>query len=412
MRTLIVGQDLPWPPAGGGLIRLSQVVHALSEISQVDFFALLDERRSPLPPPESIDLCRATTAPYPRMAPAAHWRARWMADRGLPAEVAMRSFDTRARDELARWALAPYDLVWFSTAAVFEWMARPRLGPTIVDIDNLEDESARRRSQVAHRNGSGAGLAARWHGLASRTQLRLDASSWTRFQASVASSVERVVLCSDLDIARSGLSNATVVPNVYERPSTPVGRRDVGDPPVVLFQGRLNYPPNIDAVDFVVDKIAPLLWERVPSAQLRLVGRPTPAVKRRHHPPHVVVVGKVPEIEWELATADVAIVPLRFGSGTRLKILESFAHRVPVVSTPLGAEGLEVEDGLHLVLASSAEELAEGCARVLLDRELRDRLVGSAQALFLERYDWPVAEERLQSLAREVAASRRRSASN
>lgn len=393
------------------MIRLSQVVRALGAVSEVEFFSLLDERRSVSAMTVPVRLARSTTAPYPTIANGALWRPRWLLDRALPAEVAMRSLDGRGRRALRAWASDQYDLVWFSTAAVFEWMGRPRLGPTVVDIDNLEHESVRRRLAVRTRPPA-AGVRTRLRDLASEQQLRLDAGSWRRFQASVAASVDRVVLCSDLDVARSRLPNAVVVPNTYERPAEPAGREEVLSPPVVLFQGRLNYPPNVDAASYLVQEVAPLIWERVPEAQIRLVGRPTPGVKRLHSPPHVVVAGKVPDIARELSEAALVVVPLRFGSGTRLKILESFAHRVPVVSTRFGAEGLDVDDGVHLLLADGAGSLAEACARLIFDRALRKRVVDAAQALHRERYDLPVAEERVCSLARELAPASARPAAS
>ena len=187
---------------------------------------------------------------------------------------------------------------------------------------------------------------------------RINAHDWKVFQRSVAAEVDRVILCSDDDVRRSGIPNAVAVPNTYGRPERSLGRREVGTPPTILFQGSLHYGPNIDAVDWLIDDVAPRLWEQLPGAQIRLVGTTSPAVEKRHRPPAVVVAGRVPEIEPELARADVAVVPLRIGSGTRLKILESFAHRIPVVSTTIGADGLDVEDGVHLLLADRPEEFA------------------------------------------------------
>ncbi len=108
-------------------------------------------------------------------------------------------------------------------------------------------------------------------------------------------------------------------------------------------------------------------------------------------PRDVVVVGQVPEMEPELARADVAVVPVRYGSGTRLKILESFAHRVPVVSTTVGAEGLDVEDGVHLLVADGADAFAAACERLVADADLRRRLIEAAEQRFVERYESRVA---------------------
>jgi glycosyltransferase involved in cell wall biosynthesis len=128
-------------------------------------------------------------------------------------------------------------------------------------------------------------------------------------------------------------------------------------------------------------------------------------VEKRHRPPAVVVAGRVPDMEPELARADIAVVPLRIGSGTRLKILESFAHRIPVVSTTIGADGLDVQNGVHLLLADRPEEFARACRRVIEDRALARRLADAAERRFLERYEWSTAKNRIQELVRDVTES-------
>ncbi len=215
-----------------------------------------------------------------------------------------------------------------------------------------------------------------------------------------------MILCSEQDVRRSGLRNAVAVPNTYGRPERSLGRQEPGTPPTILFQGSLHYGPNIDAVDWLIDDVAPHLFEQLPGAQIRLVGTTSPGVLERDRPPAVSVVGRVPDIEPELARADIAVVPLRIGSGTRLKILESFAHRIPVVSTTVGADGLDVEDGVHLLLADRPEEFARACRRLIEDRALARRLVDAAEHLYLERYEWSAAQSTIQQVVGDVAASK------
>jgi glycosyltransferase involved in cell wall biosynthesis len=117
----------------------------------------------------------------------------------------------------------------------------------------------------------------------------------------------------------------------------------------------------------------------------------------------VTVVGPVADMVDELAAADVVIVPVRFGSGTRLKILEAFAHRVPVVSTTLAAEGLDAVDGEHLLVADDAEGLARACARLLDPSGPRGRLVEAAERLYLDRYRQEVVGPRVAGVADAVA---------
>jgi glycosyltransferase involved in cell wall biosynthesis len=212
-----------------------------------------------------------------------------------------------------------------------------------------------------------------------------------------------VVLCSDADVRRSGLPNAAVVPNTYPRPKRSGDHGTVGDPPTILLQGSFNYGPNMDAVEWLLGQVTTPLWAKVPGAEIRLVGNTVPGVRRWHRPPAVTVVGTVPDMEPELARADIAVVPLRIGSGTRLKILESFANRLPVVSTTLGADGLDVRDGVHLLLADNAEDFAAACQRLLVDTDLRKRLVDAAEGVYLRSYEGSASKDRVRQLVRDVA---------
>jgi glycosyltransferase involved in cell wall biosynthesis len=117
-----------------------------------------------------------------------------------------------------------------------------------------------------------------------------------------------------------------------------------------------------------------LIQARIPDAQFRVVGRTGPQVQSLSSREGVHVVGFVERIEDELAKADAVVVPLRIGSGSRLKILEAWAHGIPVVSTTVGAEGLPASHNENLLLADSASALAKACIRILTEEGLRTRL--------------------------------------
>lgn len=400
----MVSEDFPWPSLGGGLIRLARMVQAVSAMGETDLFSLYDPSRTSPALPSAVDLARMEAVKYPGTTNPYWWR-RWMVRRGMPKEVFMRKYDRAPRMLFEQFASGRYDLVWFSTAATFAWMGRPRLGPTIVDLMDLEDVKARQMSSLLRRQGllGGPKRAIRVQSRAAMN--RVNAYDWKAFQRSVARDVDRVILCSDEDVRRSRIPNAVAVPNTYSRPAHALGRREVGVPPTILFQGSLHYAPNIDAVDWLLDDVAPHLWEQLPGARIRLVGTTSPAVEIRHRPPAVVVAGRVSDIEPELAQADIAVVPLRMGSGTRLKILESFAHRIPVVSTTIGADGLDVQNEVHLLLADRPEEFARACRRLIEDRALSRRLVDAAERRYLERYEWSVAKTQVQKLVCDLVTS-------
>jgi glycosyltransferase involved in cell wall biosynthesis len=324
---------------------------------------------------------------------------------------------------LDRFVSDPYDLVWFFRvpAWVLGGAVPIRRGdgeaaPVVVDFDDLEDQKILARRAISPEAWAGAGAEpagerARASGMASAVNIARAAGSrllWSeeirRYQSlhrRIADRAAAVVVCSDLDARRKGLPRTRVVPNGYADPGLHERRpRSPGAPPVVLFQGTLRYPPNADAARFLVDDVAPLLRQLVPDVQIRLVGLASPAVAALHDPPRIVVTGQIPDIAVELAGADVVVVPLRFGSGTRVKALEAFAHRVPVVSTTLGAEGLDAEPGVHLLTADSATGLAAACAHLLRDPARRAELAAMAYQHYLDhgRADRTVAAVRAVAL--------------
>jgi hypothetical protein len=235
------------------------------------------------------------------------------------------------------------------------------------------------------------------------SQATLNAHKWKTFQKKIARSVDRVALCSDLDVGRFRSRNAVIVPNGFDAPATPAGRIEVSRPPTILLQGSLRYGPNADAANWLVKAIIPHIRTRIPDVQVRLVGDPDGTVEKLHDPPAVTVAGRVPSMDPELALADIVAVPLRYGSGTRVKILESFANRIPVVSTTIGAEGLHVEAGRHLLIADDPVSFADACVRLLQEPELRATVAEFAHQEFLERHQWTVARDRIRALLLEAA---------
>ena len=195
------------------------------------------------------------------------------------------------------------------------------------------------------------------------------------------------------------------MPNAYPRPNGPVGRSRIGSPPVVLFHGTLRYPPNADGARWLVERIAPALRTVVPDVRVRLVGLANPDLVGLHDPPATTIVGPVPDMASELKRADVILVPIRYGSGTRVKILEAFAHRIPVVSTTFGAEGLGIVDGRHSLLADTAQELASACARLLTESDLRERLVDAAYRHYLESFEREVVARQVSEVALAAVAA-------
>jgi glycosyltransferase involved in cell wall biosynthesis len=162
------------------------------------------------------------------------------------------------------------------------------------------------------------------------------------------------------------------------------------NPHYFLYLGNYFHPPNQEAAQLLIEKIYPRLREAFPNSRLLLVGsNPTEKMQdAAQKDPNIIVTGEVEDVRPYLGAASVMVVPLYKGGGTRFKILEAFAAGCPVVSTTKGAEGLNSEDGVHLLLRDDVEGLTEGIIKIWSDASLRERLVHNGYDLVQSNYSW------------------------
>ena len=159
-------------------------------------------------------------------------------------------------------------------------------------------------------------------------------------------------------------------------------------PDRIIYCSSLDSYVNQDAVQYLVKEVLPLVWEKRPGVQFMIVGSKPPPFITALASERVIVAGNVADVRPLLGQAAACVVPLRIGGGSRLKILEAFAAKLPVVSTSIGAEGLDVEAGKHLLIADGEVGLADAILRILEDHSLRQRLTSAGRALVQEVYDW------------------------
>jgi glycosyltransferase involved in cell wall biosynthesis len=174
-------------------------------------------------------------------------------------------------------------------------------------------------------------------------------------------------------VAVHHLPNAIDLPETHSHITTPAAD--------LLFVGALYYAPNADGICHFVEQVLPLIQQTLPTVTLKVIGAdPLPRVSALAQNPAVTVHPNVPSVAPFYHEASLCIVPLRAGSGTRIKILEAFSFHRPVVSTRLGAEGLDLVDGEHLLIAEEPEAMAQACISLLNDHALRTKIINSAYA--------------------------------
>ncbi len=246
-----------------------------------------------------------------------------------------------------------------------------------------------------------------------RWYIRQQWQKFERFESWAYRAATMPIAVSEPDAAlmreRFGVKRVEVVDNgvdtAFFKPQRDVER----NPARILFLGSLDWRPNLDGVSLLLDDIFPLVQKRVPNATLAIVGRRPPEWLRQRAAtsPGVELFPDVPDVRPFLAGCGMLAVPLRIGGGSRLKILEALASETPVVSTAVGAEGLNLHDGRDLVLANGPEAMAAALvAGIQQPHELQETAERGRTAV-LTRYDWTPLADHLDQLWRAVHADRK-----
>lgn len=272
--------------------------------------------------------------------------------------------------------------------------------PTVLDVHNIEHELL---LQMA-KSGSAA---RRLFSLVEFRKLRREEIQfWRGATCCIATSkVDSELVASHIN------RDVPVIPNgvdlEYFQYSAAEGKQDS-----VVFVGAMRYRPNADAAHWFVEQILPIIRVSVPDVTFTIVGADPPAdLMALADCPNVSVTGTVADIRPWLQSAQVAVVPLRIGSGTRIKILEAFAASRPVVSTTIGATGIEVEHRTNLLLADDARGFAASVIELLTQPERAARLASNATSLVRKQYQWNSISSSLNDVYVELARSRPNSSS-
>lgn len=398
MNLLFLTSQVPYPPRQGGALRAWGMISALARHHTVTILSFHDAAGVPPLPPDfghiSLDV-----VPEPPPRPLFR-RLRDLLLSRQP-DMALRLESPLFRQRLAeRLAAQPFDAVHIEGIEMAPFLdvleqARPR--PLIIFDDfNCEFLLQKRAFLTDLRHP------ARWHGaLYSLVQWR----RLRRYEAEICRRANGVIAVSEADAQAlrtlvPGL-RLTVVPNGVD-----VSTYDPKTPPApgmaenaLVFTGKMDFRPNVDAVLWFADQVLPRIRERVPGVRFWVVGqRPHRRLEVLRGNPAIVLTGYVEDTRPYIAGAAVYVAPLRIGGGTRLKILEAMAMEQAVVATHLGAEGYEVEDGRELLLADDAETFAAAVVS-LLENPARRATIGQAARRFVEsHYDWSVLAPRVEAL--------------
>jgi polysaccharide biosynthesis protein PslH len=245
--------------------------------------------------------------------------------------------------------------------------------------------------------------------LARRAAYTIEARKMASYESDALHKFHHVIAVSEHDrqqmLAMDPSCSISVVPTGVDTEKYTLAPPATADPPRIVFLGSMDWEPNIDAVTYFCREIFPRVRAQMPAAVFQIVGRNPHASVRQLATPAVQVTGSVPSVTEFLNDATVVVVPLRIGGGTRLKIFEAMATGKAVISTSIGAEGLDVQSGRDLILADDAEAFAEATLRLLSDTALRQQYERGAARLAAQ-YDWSKIAQRFAAALQKSSLSK------
>lgn len=285
-----------------------------------------------------------------------------------------------------------FDLIWFFKLRTANMFAHWNWKDSVLDIDDLPSEFQRTILQTATT-------------LRQRVMARLEMVRWKRRESLLERRFAVLATCSKAD-AQCLRTKAPVyaIPNGFERPAgEPI--RQLSNLTRIGFVGLFDYVPNHEGMRWFIENCWPQIKGVFPDARLRMMGRGSDG-------PLSLLGSDIDGLGWvnnpvaEIASWSVMIVPVKMGGGTRVKIAEGFSRKCPIVSTPVGAYGYDVQDRRQIRLAESASDFASACIELMKDPSEAARMADRAWSEFLEKWTWDAIAPQVWAAAEDCLRQR------
>lgn len=396
MNILFLSTWFPYPPDNGSKLRAYHLLRSLAQRHQVTLLSFAFTTARPDDPGELQEWCQEIQV-VP-VDPFAFNQAGALRTFLSTRPVASRPVSAMSQRVAAALQATAFDAVIASTGMMVDYaLQAPSRVARILEEHNAMTRWAWERYEEA---AGAAQRARRW--LSWRKSRRYEARTYPHFD--LITMVSQQDRQATREAIGAGRPRVEVVPNgvdcAHNRPGLAQPR-----PASLVYNGSLTYSANYDAMRWFLVEVYPRIRGQVPEASLTITGSTEGvdlaglALDDSVHLP-----GFVQDVRLPVAGAAVAVAPIRQGGGTRLKILEAMALGTPVVATAKGAEGLDVRDGEHLLLADDPERFASQTIRLVSDADLHGRLAANARHLVETRYDWQQIGQKFVALVGETVA--------
>jgi len=401
MKILFLTQLFPYPPVCGGTIRSYNILRHLAARHDVTLVSFVRKPLSEEQVRAGLELCRdMRTVPIRRSAAAnVRFAAASLASR-RPFIVA-RDFVPAMQRTVGELAESGrFDLAYVDHLQMAQYLMSWRACPKVLDEHNVEWKVIQR-------------IAARERTPIKRLFAEIEWRKLRRWEARACRSFDLVFTVTENDLRTLAadcpdLSSFVCIPIGVDFERFPSVKLDPDSKDIVSI-ATMSWPPNIDSILYFASRVYPKIKERVDGVRLVIVGSSPPEAIRRlgKADESIEVAGFVPDLRVVASRTAAFIVPLRSGSGLRVKILNAMAMGLPIVSTSVGCEGIGAEPGRHLLVADGAAEFAEAVVRLLADYDLRRRLARGGSSFVRANYGWNTICSRLDAALDRLLQSAR-----
>jgi sugar transferase (PEP-CTERM/EpsH1 system associated) len=379
MRVAFFTPYLPYPPDAGGKIRSYYLLQALALRLEVDLFTVYDGDG---PSRKDVEALQKHCREVVLFRLERTWRTRdriWRTISPIPRSVSYFCTPASLAQAEKRLREGGYDAVIADELSMTPYAELTAEVPRLIMRQKVDSAHYREMAR------------ARIWGIEKALDL-IEATQLRRYERIKMPLFQAFLACSRQDAAlirrdAPGIPAVVIANGADLSQFTPPDRPRAAEP-TLLYVGSMHYYPNVDAVQFFFQEVYETIRREVPGVRVQIVGHnPPPPIQELARLPGVEVTGSVPDVRPYYGRATVFIVPLRLGGGTRLKVVEAMAMQLPVVSTTVGAEGLDTHPGENILIADDAASFAANVLRLLTDADLSARLASGGQAL-ARRYDW------------------------
>lgn len=394
MRILLLTPQRPYPPHQGTTLRNFNLIRQLARRHEVCVLTFLEPDQDPNNAGPLADLCAwVDTVPVP--ARSTNLRLRQLLTTSRP-DMSWRLWSPGLDHRLARRLHEqPFDIVEIEGIEMAPYLptleaASPR--PLIIYDAHNAEWILQKRAFLADISNPARWAATAYSWIQWRRLRRYEAGLLRRVDHTIAMSGPDQVALRDVapDVPITVIPNGVDLPAYQKFEGAPVNFD-------LLFTGKMDFRPNIDAVLWFGEKVLPQIQRQRPGTTFAVVGqRPHPRLDVLRNTPGVTITGYVPDPRPYIAGAIVYVAPLRVGGGTRLKLLEAMAMGKAIVATSVGAEGFPVVNGQELVLADEPHLFAEEVLDLLSNPMRRERLGRVGQAFASASYSWEVLVPQLE----------------